>query len=790
MPFELLTGPPASGKTARALHRARAAARDGQRVWWVGLPSQRAYVYRRATEQGGILGLEFLTVQQVAYRLLADALRLRPLVVGTERLVLVGEALADVAGELPAPGEARLFAMAIAEAKRFRLAPGDVPVHDAVTERLRDVFRAYQRRKGEAWDYDDFRSAALDLAREEDGDLEADLLVVDGMREVGPLDLELYRALGHRTEVLLCLPEAPPATQADTVLPPRGAVDVACWKARNPVAEARWVLRSIKRDLAAGIDPLDVAVILPRGASRAFAALADEYGVPVMDETPRPLVEAPAGRRLADLLALAQTPTAARLLVVPELEPLARATLGVGVAGSAAVDVLAERLGMESAWSAWRDRLAPGGMDWARDLVDLACAAEADAAVADDFRERALQRAQEASALGTGEGFTSWWLALLQEPAPVERPAGGVALLDPVRASGRRFARAYVMGAVAGAYDPGAGEDWFVPEDVRVAWRDVFASPGLRRLPYRLRGSAAAFWADLRSRADELVVTYPEADREGPLEPAAELVRDARSAPAVPAGSRLELATGAGWDAPREAVPLHDPSVERLRRFHTCGFRLWAEDLLGLDPERVRATVAEDDALNPAAPEAPGAAWEALRAGLVGTERHDPATLEALAVAHPDAAGWLSAHAATLADLTYGVRLEAADGAAYARIDAARRDRDTAELYLFTGPGSASTPARAEVLLQDRWTEYWAAGRLLDGYGGRITRVDVHVWPIFEEPVEVFSGGITSSWSRVVRIRRDVDRAYAAFRAGAIDPRPGFICRGCLVADICREAAR
>ena len=789
MPFELLTGPPASGKTARAVQLASAAARDGKRVWWVGLPGQRAYVYRRATDRGGILGLEFLTVQQVAYRLLAGALRLRPLVVGTERLVLVGEALADVAGGLPAPGEARLFAMAIAEAKRYHLAPGDVPVHDAVTERLRDVFRAYERRKGDAWDYDDFRAAALGLAREEEGDLEADLIVVDGLREVGPLDLELYRALGERAEVLLCLPEAPPATEAHTVLPPRVAPDVACWKLGNPVAEARWVLRSLKRDLASGIDPLDLAVILPRGASLAFAALADEYGVPVMDETPRPLIASPVGRRLADLLALAQTPTATRLLAVPELEPLARAALGAGVAGREAMDVLAERVGLEAVWRAWRERLAPGGMDWARGLVELACAAEADTGSVDDFRERALQRAQEASALGVGEHFRLWWLALLQEPAPVERQPGGVALLDPIRASGRRFRRAYVTGAVAGAYDPGANEDWFVPEDVRVTWGDVFASPGLRRLPHRLRGATAAYWEDLRTRGDSVVVTYPEADREGPLEPGAELVHGARPAPDVPAGSRLEVTPGAGWRATPEPVLLRDPSVERLRRFHACGFRFWAEDLLGLDPERVAVGMWSDDA--PRRPvQGAGTSWEGVRAGLLRAERHDLATLEALAVAHPEAAGWLHAHAGTLTGLTYGVRLEATDGAAYARLDAARRDDATAEIFLFVPPGSASTPARAEELLNDRWTEYWAAGHLLDGYGGRIARVDVHVWPIFEEPVEVFTRGITSSWRRVARIRRDVDRAYAAFRAGATDPRPGFLCRGCLVADVCREAAR
>ena len=63
--MNLLVGPaPAgSGKTTRLLGVALAAARAGKRVWWVGLPSQRAYVYTRATYQGAVLGLEFLSSQ-------------------------------------------------------------------------------------------------------------------------------------------------------------------------------------------------------------------------------------------------------------------------------------------------------------------------------------------------------------------------------------------------------------------------------------------------------------------------------------------------------------------------------------------------------------------------------------------------------------------------------------------------------------------------------------------------------------------------------------------------------
>jgi ATP-dependent helicase/nuclease subunit B len=61
-------------------HAHEVLARKG-RVWWVCLPNQRAYVYRRATQNGAILGLEVLSSQQVYYRLLAHALKLQPLLV-------------------------------------------------------------------------------------------------------------------------------------------------------------------------------------------------------------------------------------------------------------------------------------------------------------------------------------------------------------------------------------------------------------------------------------------------------------------------------------------------------------------------------------------------------------------------------------------------------------------------------------------------------------------------------------------------------------------------------------
>ena len=96
------------------------------------------------------------------------------------------------------------------------------------------------------------------------------------------------------------------------------------------------------------------------------------------------------------------------------------------------------------------------------------------------FREAALRAAQEASQLAEGPGFRAWWAALLRQGRlPRERP-GGVALLTPTLASGRHFRKAYLLGAVEGAYGAGEREDYFVPEDDRRRWTRATSAWGCR----------------------------------------------------------------------------------------------------------------------------------------------------------------------------------------------------------------------------------------------------------------------------------------------------------------------
>ncbi len=778
-PLKLLVGPPAAGKTTRLLQIAKDATQAGKRVWWVGLPSQRSYIYRRATESGALLGLEFLSSQQVYYRLLAHALKLKPLIKQTGRIAYVGEALLNIRRELPAPGEARLFTYAIAEAKRYGLSHRDIDSkiagEDEETRRFREVFRVYEAIKGEQWDYDDFRSEALKLAQKLPSPLEPDLIIVDGFREIGPLELRLYQALAQHAELWLALPTIPPGETASEVLKPRASSQVSSYRAANPVAEARWVLRSLKRDLAQGLDPLKLAVILPEQENKAFLSLADEYGLPMMDEAPRALADSLAGRMLLDLLELPDYPTASKLLAIPELSPLAKAALNEGVAGLEAITVLAKSLGLSEVWQKWLALLEVPADEvaWAKSLVEAILPELrqdlSDALSWEKFQDYAGERAQEASRVAKGAQFRKWWAALLQETSLPQRPAGGIALLSAKLASGRRFQKAYLMHAVEGAYTIGEGEDYFIPEEQRQPLANVFDKLAL---PKRFLGRDSALFAELLGRADELIVSYPEADQGGPLIAEPELVgwQTPPRLPELPAGSRLELSSEQGYKAKREALDFGTINLQKLMRYDDCAFRYWAEEKI------------------PAEEESPW--WLKLLNDLRNYRKLNSARLEVLKENYPQAAVWLNLHADKLMQLNYGIPLPEDGDGPKAYIDAAGRSGSEVTLYRFSEPGRIGNATAAAEYINKRWNELWAAGYMLESYAGRIQRVNITVWPVLGEPIDTFEGGIGYLWRRITNRQEKAQQAYGRFAAGDASPKPGFRCRDCRVFDLCREGQR
>jgi ATP-dependent helicase/nuclease subunit B len=804
VPSRLIVGPPGAGKTHRLLQVARDACRQGRRVTWLAPPHGRHAAYRRLAADGALLGLDVITPQQLLYRIVAAARVLRPTVTTTLRLALVAEALTALRGALPTPGEARLFARSIAEAKRHGLRPEDIAAiaerldrggagDAAETRRLADVFGRYEAILAGRADYDDVRLAALDLARAGRAEVGADVLVVDGFREVGPLDLALYRHLATTSEVWLALTDAPPGWPPDERLTPRPSA-VRGYRFANPVAEVRWVLRSLKRDLAAGVPQSDLALIAAPAARHALAALADEFGVPLSDEAPRALADTPSGRILLDLLELPVHPTAARLANVPHLADLSRAAQERRVAGRDAIDALATAVGLGGEWTALVAALTPAGdlEAWAARLVDRASAYAAAATASDAraapeaadaeaprespspeaVRDLLWTRGLEALRLGPHEGVRAWWAALVQETALPQRPRPGVPLLDAALASGRRFRKAYVVGAVAGAFTPAEHEDYFVPEDARldpaelarVATSDAGGSlPGL---PRRSRSLGSLVAAELLSRGDEVVVSAADADRGGPARLDPHLVREPVTPPEMPAGSLLEVLV----DAPFRAAPgpaLEGvPSVEELRRSDPCTLRVWAERL-----------VPGGEAELP---------WGArARRALTADRRLDAERLANVAAAFPDLAAWLDAHRDRLLELSYGVHLPAAATVPRARVDALLRRGDVVEVVRFT---TAAEDVTAPLDGRRRFNELYAARSLLKHPAVREVRLVA--WPLLGEPVDLTPQGLTRAADgvRLDHAAAELDARWRRWREGPVVATPGHHCGRCRVRDVCREA--
>lgn len=786
--MHLVVGPPASGKTTRLLEVAQEYLRQRKRVWWVALPAQKAYVYRRATQQGAVLGLEVITTQQLYYRLLTANFRLQPILTGPGRVALTGEALMSGEGPLPSPGEARLFSRAIAEAKRNGVKPAEIPPISTEARRFQHVYTRYEELKGHwgRWDYDDFRSAALELLESGEARLEADAVVVDGFRELSPLVLKVLLSLAKQVPVWVGLPETPPGFTPAQSLAPR-PVRTPTYRAQNPVSEARWVLRSLKRDLALGMSPLDLGVLAPESRIPALLTLADEYGLPLIDQTAHTAAETPEGRLLLELLDLPDYPTPTRLLAVPDLVPLGRVALERGLVGREAITRLAQETGMVETWAAWLERLEPKGNDlaWATELLDSLPEVRHS-----PRRATLMERAREAHRIATGPDFRHWWAALLAETYEPHRPPGGVALLTPTLASGQRWKKLYLTYAVEGAYGTGEREDYFIPEELRATLEEVMhavaaplqrasalsqgergvliarAPAQISELPKRFLGRDRLLLSELKTRADEVIITYPEASQEGPLEPEPALISSKPPyLPKLPPASRLEVVRSARYQARLSLVNLGQPGVEALRHYSECSLRYWAERLSPMEDER--------------------GWWSGLVRELRRAEKLVPARLESLSRQFPQAEGWLRHHQPQLASLNLGFRLQGMGMEAL--LDGVRRSGSEAHLYRFLEPGLH--PEDAQDRVRGRWSERWAAAYLLESFGssGRIRKVYLWGWPVLGEPVLVYDKPIEKLWSALERLVAKAREAQSRYKAGVVEPNPGFRCRECGVRDVCRE---
>jgi len=137
------------------------------------------------------------------------------------------------------------------------------------------------------------------------------------------------------------------------------------------------------------------------------------------------------------------------------------------------------------------------------------------------------------------------------------------------------------------------------------------------------------------------------------------------------------------------------------------------------------------------------------------------------------------------------VELAAPDGGPRAVLDAARRQNGVATLTRFVAPDAAHGPDDVERILDARSTEYWAAAHLLERHRREVRSVRFRVWPILGAPLDFPERGpVANMWGRFQRVRREVDAALPAWRAGAVRPSPGYVCRDCAAFDLCRDGRR
>jgi superfamily I DNA/RNA helicase len=520
---QLLTGPAASGKTSAAVNKALELAQTGERVIVLTLPGQRAGWLERLASAGASLGVEVTNLQNIAYRVLDRMGENRAIVLNPGRVALTARVLERILGRNVNPGEARLYARAIAEFKRNLVMP--LESEEAYQNILFQVFHAYQTELelGVLQDLDDVRVRTAQLLTINPQSLNAHL-IIDGYRSFNPSELRVFCALSSLAlSTLLTLPSGLPDSFSEAwahpLRKPELEVVAKAFNAKitylhakgkpwagmpkttrletyaNPVEEARGVLREIKQILQNGTPSQDICIIIPHPAiARVLEALGREYGVPIAPETSGSILETPNGRQLEALLrAPARDYPARDLRTLAALEP--------------DVLILAEKLeqngiaaGLDAYALVCDDPNALAALERIKIIAQPPMRGSSEQLIYwfetllerhfkdASFNDTAKVIAREAARiLGNetqveGTIFTDWVQSLLSSVTVAHEDLGrGVAVLSAEEASGRRYKISFVMGATDGAYKAGDGEDFFIPEEQRSKLEELLANLELQK---------------------------------------------------------------------------------------------------------------------------------------------------------------------------------------------------------------------------------------------------------------------------------------------------------------------
>lgn len=780
MPLHLITGPAGSGKTRRLMNLAHQITTQQHQVYWIGLPHQRTRTLTRlANATGTLLGIQFFTFQQLYYRLLEDHPNVKPLAGPGLQLAHVAQAIHTARDRTPTPGEAALYHRAIKEAKRAGLTPNQLPNGTPAERDLIEIYTAYTQVNGVTWDYEDYRAHALE--RLQAGNIDLPPIVIDGFIEIHPTDVQIIRELARHTPVYLALESAHDSLTAQDHVKLSAAHQntTEAHALANPVQETRWVLRSLKRDLATGTPMHELLVITPERHKSAFLALAPEYGVPLTPAAPPTLGETPAGRLLKRLLTFATSPDRHTLHAIPALKPIAAELTRRNLHGREATESIATELNLTQTLHQWADRLTPP-LDttdlpaWAQNMLELLTELDpsisADAEAWTRVRESLLLRGSEASVITAGPVVAIWWAHLLDlYPDPSDRPRG-IPLATPLEATGLTSTKTYITRSNAGEHNTNQAEDYFVPEDQRTNPREL--DPGT--LPQRITGRTRSLLQHLKRRGEHVTITYPLADQDGPLVPEKALVGEsATPAPQLPAASVRETRGGNTAYLPTYEPIQNDRSVRvrALETFIQCPFRARFENLV------------DDDE-----PEA----WRQLLNDLLEAPALTDEKLDQISKRHPTYAPWVARHRDHLKRLTLRHRFDLGDNV-YASVHGMFTDpHDPNRLHLIWFGSPETTDQEAlEKRTKDSWERKSAIHHALDTYPA--TRVAVTIWPIGFDPIltieathdpELASAeGLTpSSKLKLPNIAGTLKR----YAEGDTTPKGGWHCRQCRLRDVSR----
>ncbi len=606
------------------MHYARECAAKRERVIVLTLPGQRSQWLQRLAAEGASLGVEVTNLQNVCYRMLDRLGENKGVILNPGRIALTARALEVVLERRVSPGEARLYARAIAECKRFSAVPH--ATDDDYQEILALVYAAYTRllEQFDLQDLDDVRIRATTLLQTSPLKLGAHL-IVDGYRAFAKSELEAIRVLaGSSLSAVVTLPSGAPDTvreawahplrsgELEAISQGLGAVRERLegtgkpWRGLpvtvqqsafpNPVSEARAALRRVKQLLHSGVRAQAIAIVVPHPALiRVLEALAREYAVPVAPESLGNFLETSDGRVIDALLsAPAREYPARELRTLARLEPslsrLADALEARGIAaGGAAYPLLMDDPLALAALQRIEALAAPAHGTPAQLLAWFEALIE-DVVSDLNLRDSARVTAREALRILGGDVvdgavFTDWLRSLLGTVSVPHPDAGrGVALLASDEISGRRYGYVFALGVVDGAYRAGELEDFFVPEDERSALTELLR--GQLGLPERLAGLEDSALYDVLTRADDAVyISSPRAERGASLRPHPRLAQlgAATSLEPTVTASPLEYAHASVKDALEELILEHGVgalSVTKatdLERFAQCGLRAWAE---------------------------------------------------------------------------------------------------------------------------------------------------------------------------------------------------------------------